>query len=45
MGKVAQCLHIAVFAASAPSHRDELHNVGGPGQAADAVEDVASGRW
>jgi MGT family glycosyltransferase len=25
--------------------RDELHRVGGPGHAADAVEDVASGRW
>jgi MGT family glycosyltransferase len=25
--------------------RDELHRVGGPHHAADAVEDVASGRW
>jgi MGT family glycosyltransferase len=25
--------------------RDDLHRVGGPGHAADAVEDVASGRW
>jgi UDP:flavonoid glycosyltransferase YjiC (YdhE family) len=25
--------------------RDELHRVGGPTHAADAVEDVATGRW
>ena len=25
--------------------RDELHAVGGPAHAADAVEDVAAGRW
>jgi UDP:flavonoid glycosyltransferase YjiC (YdhE family) len=25
--------------------RDELHSVGGPVHAADAVEDVAAGRW
>ena len=25
--------------------RDELHNVGGPSHAADAVEDVAAKRW
>ena len=25
--------------------RDELHSVGGPGHAADTVEDAATGRW
>jgi MGT family glycosyltransferase len=25
--------------------RDDLHRIGGPGHAPDAVEDVASGRW
>ena len=25
--------------------RDELHSVGGPGHAADAIEDVVTGRW
>jgi hypothetical protein len=69
-------VHIAVVAASAPSHtyphlaviradggaalrgtsdpqirlranavRDEIHASGGPTHAADAVEDVATGRW
>jgi hypothetical protein len=45
MGKDAQCPAHRCLRRVRPSDRDELHNVGGPGHAADAVEDVASGRW